>query len=76
MTKYPCYIVPLIQIIIIYCNTTSVFILITYKESLAQSEQPAAQPEVRSRGLLVVARTQLVTKGGRAFAVRAPEVCK
>ena len=62
--------------IIIYYNTTSVLILIAHKESLAQPEQPGAQPEVLSRAPLVVARTRLVTKGDRAFAVRAPEVCK
>lgn len=64
-------------IITVYCNTfSSVLIPVTYKGSLAQPEQPEAQPEVLSRALLVVARTRLVTKGDRAFAVRAPKVCK
>lgn len=70
------YILCLIQIIAIYCSTTPALILITYKESSAQPEQPGAQPEVLGRALLVVARTRVVTKGDRAFAVKAPKVCK
>lgn len=67
---------PNTQIITKYCNTISVLILITYKESSAQPVQPGAQPEVLSRALQVAAQARLVTKGDQAFAVRAPNVCK